>query len=307
MRVVVPTLPVDDGVDGSITFRDGAFIRKYQKTGCVLGTVFQDQAFFAVRRENDDLEKSRVVYLACGYDAEGDGGQSEERKRFKRVGGNPKPIKVTLGKGQHSVLFSVPRPFDRPFDSGGEGSDSDRVLAGQRIRCSVDTAASGIQGGTLTEVITVSEYLPQSNTFHKKVYDMLPRSSVAVEDVAELRVDEMAAALFYTYIWGWYTGFIEMPYYSIQGLLTNPPVNLTGGSVQVTQDIQENQEELHRYRLLSLLFADESDPRFETKHFGFLTPLEAFDEYKRSYDGRFNDYFGRALGGFLELVPAGSR
>ena len=268
---------------------------------------FRIRRFFAVRRENDDLEKPRTVYLACGYDAEGDGGQSEERKRFKRVGGNPKPIKVTLGKGQHSVLFSVPRPFDRPFDSGDQGLDSDSVLAGQRIRCSIDAAVSGIQGGTLTDVITVSEYLPQSNTFHGKVDGILPITSAGVTKGAQILVDEMAAALFYTYIWGWYTGFIEMPYYSIQGLLSNPSVNLTGGSMQVTQDIQKDQEMLRRYRLLSSLFVDESDPRFEAKHFGFLTPLEVFDEYKYLYDGRFNDYFGRALGGFLELVPAGSR
>ena len=95
-----------------------------------------------------------------------------------------------------------------------------------------------------------------------------------------------------------------MPYYSIQGLLANPPVNLTGGSIQVTQDIQENQEELRRYRLLSSLFADESDAeKFEATNFGFLTPQEVYDEYVYSYDPRFDGYFGRALAGFLELVP----
>lgn len=66
-----------------------------------------------------------------------------------------------------------------------------------------------------------------------------------------------------------------------------------------------NRERLRRYRLLGSLFADENDPAFQAKHFGFLTPQEAFDEYVYSYDARFNGYFGRALGEFLQLLPDG--
>ena len=94
-----------------------------------------------------------------------------------------------------------------------------------------------------------------------------------------------------------------MPYYSVQGLLSNPPVSLTGDSAELLQDAQENQDALRRYRLLSSLFADESESEFGTKNFGFLTPQEASDEYEHSFDRRFEGYFGRALGEFLELIP----
>lgn len=119
----------------------------------------------------------------------------------------------------------------------------------------------------------------------------------------ELRVSKVAGALFYTYMWGWYTGFIEMPYYSIQGLLSNPPVSSVGGGEEVARSMQKNQEKLRQYRLLASLFADESDSDFASTNFGFLTPPEAYDRYVHSFDARFNDYFGRALAEFLDLVP----
>ena len=292
-----------------VVFKSGAFVRTYQRMDCSLGTVFQDQAFFAVRRDNADLSEPLTVYLACGYD---DPTQSEkdtpdQYKRFFTVAGNPKPYVVTLEKEQDLVIFPVPKPFYSPFDSGDTSSGSDASHAGTRIRCSIDDKTSGIEGGTLTQTVTVSEQSPQYNTFHTRVNAVLRRfdASPARSDiqVAQSRVDEIAGALFYTYIWGWYTGFIEMPYYSIQGLLSSPPVSLTGDWFEVAQDIQENQDALRRYRLLNSLFADESDPAFESKNFGFLTPQEAFDTYVYSYDKRFDGYFGRALGEFLELVP----
>ena len=117
-------------------------------------------------------------------------------------------------------------------------------------------------------------------------------------------MDKVAHALFYTYLWGWYTLLIEMPYYSIQELLSNPPIILSGSSIEVSQDTLQNQEMLQRYRFLSLLFADPEQDKFETKNFGFLTPQEALDEYVDSYDARFSGYLGRALGRFLSLVPS---
>ncbi len=142
--------------------------------------------------------------------------------------------------------------------------------------------------------------MPEVNTFHNR-FDIFLRD-LSIPNVKS-RVNEVAGALFYTYIWGWYTGFIEMPYYSIQGLLSNPPVNLHYDATEMTQDMYENQDVLRRYRLLSSLFFDESDPEFAAKNFGFLTPLEAFDEYEHLFDSRFDGYFGRALGEFLELIP----
>ena len=94
-----------------------------------------------------------------------------------------------------------------------------------------------------------------------------------------------------------------MPYYSIQGLLSNPPVSLSGGSIELLQGVQENKEALQRYLLLASLFADEDDEALETTNFGFLTPQEALDEYRNSHDSRFNGYLGRALGRFITLIP----
>ena len=53
---------------GTLKTQEGVYIRSYEKTKCTLGTVFQDQAYFSVRRENADLSEPLTVYLACGYD-----------------------------------------------------------------------------------------------------------------------------------------------------------------------------------------------------------------------------------------------
>ena len=118
--------------------------------------------------------------------------------------------------------------------------------------------------------------------------------------------------MFYTYAWGWYTGFIEMPYFSIQGLLASGQpftVPSEGGdrSQQITDHVDSNQETLRRYQILASLFVDESDPRFDTEHFGFLTPDEASKKYNNNYGNRFDAYFGRVLGNFLQKVPDKSR
>ena len=116
-------------------------------------------------------------------------------------------------------------------------------------------------------------------------------------------MNKVAHALFYTYVWGWYTLFIEMPFFSIQGLLSSPPVVVTSSAPEVQVGMHDSQEALQRYGLLSSLFADVDEEEFETKNFGFLTPQEALDEYVDSYDARFTGYLGRALGRFLSLVP----
>ena len=120
---------------------------------------------------------------------------------------------------------------------------------------------------------------------------------------ADDRIEKNGLALFYTYVWGWYTLLIEMPHYSVQGLLANPPALSGILGNQVIGGMQTNQEELQRYLLLASLFADENDEEFETKNFGYLTPQEALEEYTKSYDSRFNGYLGRALGRFITLIP----
>jgi len=64
-----------------------------------------------------------------------------------------------------------------------------------------------------------------------------------------------------------------------------------------------NRERLRRYQTLASLFVDESDDRFTVEHFGFLTPTEAKDKYRNNYNDRFDGYFSRALGVFLQALP----
>lgn len=157
----------------------------------------------------------------------------------------------------------------------------------------------------LTDLAEISDHKDPGNTFHsvwRSILDDQKSPTFALNPPRD-GTKEIASAIFYTYIWGWYSGFIEMPLYSIQGLLSNPPVCLACDPAEVTRGIQESNETLRQYRFLSSLFADESDLRFESENFGLLTPFEARDKYEDSYDGRFDAYFGRTLGGVLELLP----
>ncbi len=120
----------------------------------------------------------------------------------------------------------------------------------------------------------------------------------------ESRVDRVAGALFYTYMWGWYTGFVQMPFFSIQDLLSALPYPVPGDEARSVLRSIDNQENLRRYRLLASFFVDESDQRFDTEHFGFLTPEEALLKYRDTYSDRFNGYFGNTLGAFLQKVPS---
>ena len=64
-----------------------------------------------------------------------------------------------------------------------------------------------------------------------------------------------------------------------------------------------NREKLRRYQLLASLFVDESSDDFTIEHFGFLTPDEAKEKYRDNHGIRFDAYFGRALGVFLQSLP----
>ena len=112
---------------------------------------------------------------------------------------------------------------------------------------------------------------------------------MGVDKIIDNRVRRIGVALFYMYVWGWYTGFIEMPLFSIQELLlSGQPFVVSSGDApnfqQVTAYVDDNQETLQRYQLLASLFVDESDDRFDTEHFGFLTPEDARKAYISNYD-----------------------
>ncbi len=289
--------------------------REYQRTNCILGTVFQDQAYFVVRRRQSGfpelLNKSLDVSLVCGYahpsvSRDESDVEEEEQYQFAAIEGNLRQYSpITLYPNQDAVLFPVPKilPF---FDSG----DSDeRLLRGDTVRCSIESVAyadgSGavinVDGDKVTAVVEVSDHYSSARTFHSQVSAALKERSVSV--IQNERINEIGTALFYVYLWGWYAGFVEMPYYSIQGLLSNPPIGTFGDVGEHAYLTLKNQEMLQRYRLLASLFADESEGRFSAEHFGFLTPPEAEKEYGNSYAGRLDAYFGRVLGGFLQELP----
>ena len=201
--------------------------------------------------------------------------EDRERQQFQTDPDPPKPYVLTLEKGQDSVLFPVPRPHNAPIDSAGLRG------VGRKIRCSIDRTKVGdeyvVGQGALTQVVSVSEHpasVMTDLTFDNKVQQVLFGDTGKGHKIArdlQVRVHQIGSALFYLYIWGWYTGFVEMPLYSIQGLLASPPLSVGGGSSAETADIaQNNTEMLQRYSLLNSLFVDESNPQFESRNFEFF-------------------------------------
>ena len=296
-----------------VTARFSSFAHRYQETSCFLGTVFQDQAFFVIRRKefapSELSDKPLTVELACGYADAGNDSSLEEHLRFAKTRGNPVIHPVPLSANQDAVLFPVPEPSSY-FDSS---VDADRNLRENEIRCSIvkGTYASGggdavIDQDMLTAAIEVSNYRGGDNTFHSKLSEVL--KGVGAATSINNRIEKIGAALFHLYVWGWYTGFIEMPYFSIQDLLLSGQPFLVPSDdgpdlQQITAYTGENQETLHRYQLLASLYVDESSDLFDTEHFGFLTPDEARKKYRNYYEDRSKAYFGRVLGNFLRKVP----
>ena len=208
------------------------------------------------------------------------------------------------------------------FDSGDSNYSESR---GRTVRCSVVGAVYGlpetgdpdtpikitasdydgaiIDQEMLTALVEVSDHGGLGNTFHSIWRSVLADQDSPALDGNRDGVGEIASALYYTYRWGWHTGFIKMPYYSIQELLATPPPNPIGSAQVFSTIANKNQNDLQRYRLLASLLASEGDSEFDSENFGFLTPDEAQKKYRDSYAKRFESYFGLALGEFLEKVP----
>ena len=263
----------------------------------ITGAVFNKQA---------DGKQTCTITI----DAEGEQ-DKEDQRQFVDIEANPRPYPITLYPNQDVVRFTVPRlsPFFNSIEPDPTDPE-DKPRPGNEIRCTIDSVAysdsSGsvayVDGDTMTAIVEVSAYgLGDKETFHSKVSETMTDKSIPTTDTD--RVNEMGAALFYTYVWGWYTGFIDMPYHSIQGLLSSPPFAVSGDVRELTDTALQNEEALQRYRLLVSLFADESDDQFTTDHFGFLTPEEAEQKYEDNHKKRFNAYFGRVLGAFLQELP----
>ena len=247
--------------------------------------------------------------------------QSADRYQFASFFQNPKIYPVVLYPNQDTVLFEVPK-LSGAFDSSAFAVASRFRRKG--VRCSIIGAAYELDPGSsgpkpdgtyespeyedtivdeemLTPIVEISDHQRPGKSFHsvmRSVWEGQRSPSYRGRDGA----DEIASALYYTYRWGWQTGFIEMPHYSIQELLSTPPPNPTG-SARVFSDVaNKNQNDLQRYQLLASLFVSEGDPLFESENFGLLTPGEAEKKYRNNYTDRFDSYFGLTLGGFLKEV-----
>ncbi len=253
----------------------------------------------------------------CGYDKK-DKDDRDDRHQFEVFKQSPEKHQVPMYANQDVVRFTVPR-LSGPFDSGTVDEDSYG-----KVRCSIRGVVEGInaplpEGDTalsklsdtlidedmLTATVTVSEHMSggPEGTLHGYMNTLLLGAD------ADERIKRMGAALYYTYFIGWYTGFIRMPYFSMQDLLSALPYTVPdpegkgrSDNAAVLQALNNN-ENLRRYQLLASLFVDESDGRFTTEHFGFLTPGEAKERYENEYKNRFDAYFGRALGTFLQELP----
>lgn len=250
----------------------------------------------------------------CGYDKNPPETGKDEQYQFETFFESPRKHRVTLFAGQDIVRFAVPR-LSGPFDSS-KLKDEQQY---RNIRCSIMGAVEGLnpvppQGSALPEyektlidkdkltaTVTVSEH-QKGNTLHDRMSNLLSVN-------ADERIKKMEAALYYTYFLGWHTGFIRMPYFSIQDMLSALPYTVPdpdgkgrSNSASVLQALNNNAN-LRRYRLLASLFIDESNDRFAAEHFGFLTPDEARWRYRDSHKSRSDAYFGRALGVFLQKMP----
>ncbi|MDE0398952.1 MAG: hypothetical protein OXL96_14240 [Candidatus Poribacteria bacterium] len=342
--IAICPLARDEGAR-TVVVRHPSFTREYRKTTCMLGTAFQDQAYFLVRRDNsgypDLLERPLTVFLACGYDqrpphvkdrpcpgagsarectftetteTEGAPGtysceadlydaiaqakfslddpvdrvpsctvafsdpesftyDTEARYRFEPIFENPQIYPVPLYSNQDVVRFSVPR-LSEPFDAS-PGEEDELHGRFEQVRCSIMGAVYGIHpippgdsygritlptydstiidNNMLTATVTVSKH-PEGRTLHTHMNDMLQITS-------DERVEKMKAAMYYTYFLGWYTGFIRMPYFSLQDMLSALPYTVVGddektAALSTNQSVLRavsNNERLRRYRLLSSL------------------------------------------------------
>ncbi|MYK18088.1 hypothetical protein F4055_07970 [Candidatus Poribacteria bacterium] len=72
--------------------------REYRKTTCILGTVFQDQAYFLVRRDRsgypDLLNEPLTVHLVCGYDKNPPEANKDKQYQFETFFESPRKHRV---------------------------------------------------------------------------------------------------------------------------------------------------------------------------------------------------------------------
>ena len=287
--------------DGLHSYDEGCIVDNYLAKVTRAGKVVQDALTDAVFSPSPDPSRVPSTCTVTFRDELA----IDERYQFANIKNNLRLYSpVEIGPNQDAVLFPVPRTPSF-FGPGDDGFRSER-----EIRCSIVDVSYADAGGSgavidtdpdnLTAVVEVSRHDFTNHTFHSQVNAVMHEKSIPV--AKSDRINEIGVALFYTYVIGWYYGFIEMPYYSIQGLLSNPPISFSGEVSDFANLAYRNQELLQRYRLLASLFVDESDERFSADHFGFLTPPEAHQKHRDNYNKRSDAYFGRVLGEFLQKL-----
>lgn len=278
---------------------------RYIETDCRMGTIHQDDAVFYVRRKGGDLSKKLTVNLDCGY-VEVDSRDSDENpvstdifdSSFSSTLRSVRSVRVDLLPNQSFVSFLVPRLVSNVA-----------IPQNTAIRCTIDKGGLDstyiADPDALTDFVEISGPALLGNpAFANVLKVVMDKYKVPRAEESDLRTHISAASVFFTYLWGHYAGFIRMPRYSIQGLLTAPQISISGGAdEEVVETQRKNEIDLRRYRLLAGLFTPEYDPRFVEKHYGFLTPDEAREEYENSHANRFRDDLGTALANFMFKVP----
>ena len=270
---------------------------KYLGTTCELGVIHENDAYFVVRRKQGVYSERLKVDVLCGNVGGGIGGAGSLKRS-----GNVRKYEVDLLSGQNEVSFAVPaRP---PFESSGASPDG-------FVRCEIDKVfVSGANDDVSGEYVSperASAYVQVSqkndhrytlNTFANLVQAVMSTYDVPTSKSSRLvgeRRCRIGDGILYTYLWGHYAGFINMPITSIQNLVSVP-------AFAGDQD-RQNQVDLQRYQFLNLLFSYPGSDTFNTESFGLIPPKDARDEYERNYGDRFNNHLGTSLGNFLRKIP----
>ena len=247
-----------------------------------------------------------VVELACGYSFDvavdtallGKTAPSRNELGTRGFATNigAAPYCVGLDSYTEDILFKVPAlpALSLPYNPDDPKESEARR---REVRCSISRAFYGVipsdssatecvpttgdefepivDGNELTATVKVSAHKGGGNAFHSKWTNVLETgdSSEPSDDDSELipsivadRIEHMSGALFFTYAWGWHTGFIQMPYLSIQELLSSTAYYPSVEGMDLDQEVLVDFDKTTFVSVSTTL--DVSEETVETNAFG---------------------------------------
>ena len=256
--------------------------------------------FLFVSRKYSDSSKSLTVDLACGHVEDSKSSLVDEEPDVRHT-------QVILKRGVDKISVNVPPVFSA-FDlrSNNKPGNYMRCEITQILVDGILIDAGDEDFADFVEVsadfVEVSEDSDVENTFTDVVEQVMYVYNIPSFKTSGMRISLIKDAVLYTYLWGHYAGFIEMPRSSIRDLISYPTY-VTDEEDDLLLILQKNESDLQRYRLLSSLFSSPGDDRHDVENFGLLNPEEAQNEYGYYYYDRYSHYHGTALGNFLLQVP----